>query len=513
MTPSFGLTRRGALLTSLAGLGVTACSGRREAPPGLLRVAISNMPDSLDPAIGQFAASALLYKQLFAPLTDYSDELGVAPGLAEEWTTTDGGLTWLFAIPDNRRWSDGAPLTAEDIAWSVKRILDPGTAGGALGDFYAVANARAVLAGDLPIDSLGVQARGPRLVEFRLEQPLGIFPTLMREFYPFPRHIIEVHGNDWVRPENFAGSGPFTLADVGALSYSLVRNDYSYAPAAVAAAHVEIVDDASTRTRMFRAGDFDLAEAPPPTQISLLRQQLGAQVHSFPAPKFTYLKINLKRAAFQDVALRQFLSTVTDRTFLADQIMEQTATATETIIPNNSEPRSAAPAFSPSENRNPIRITLRTTAGDRERLAIAIADDWNRAGIQTELLATAPVDLYSAVDGGDFDVSLSHFDRGLKANPNFLMEPFTEGGFADDSGWFAAGSAEVDAFNAAISSARQAVNDAERTRHYRQAETIFLDQHIIIPLLHEQAHWLISDRVSGLTPDVQPQIWRRLDVQ
>jgi len=513
MTHDFGLTRRGALLSSFAGLGVVACSGRREAPPGLLRVAIGNMPDSLDPAIGQFAASALLYKQLFAPLTDYSENLGVAPGLAENWTTTDGGRTWLFAIPDNRRWSDGAPLTAEDITWSVTRILDPSTAGGALGDFYAVENARAVLTGEMPVDALGVRARGPRLVEFRLEQPLGIFPTLMREFYPFPRHVIEAHGNDWVREENFVGSGPFTLAGTGALSFDLIRNVHSYAPARVPAARVEIVDDASTRTRMFRAGDFDLAEAPPPTQIQRLRQQLGDQVHSFSAPKFTYLKINLRRPEFQDARLRKFLSTITDRAFLANQIMDETATATETVIPGSGRPPHSDPVALTFNSPDPVSITLRTTSGDRERLAIAIADDWNRAGIQTELLATAPVDLYSAVDGGDFDVALSHFDRGLKANPNFMMEPFTQGGFADDSGWFGTGTAESDAFNAAILSARQAVEEAERTEFYQQAEAILLDQQIIIPLLHERAHWLISERMSGLIANVQPQLWRGLSIR
>lgn len=512
MTASSGLTRRGALLASLAGLGVAACSGRREAPPGLLRVAISNMPDSLDPAIGQFAASALLYKQLFAPLTDYSDDLGLAPGLAESWAAEDSGRRWVFTLREGLRWSDGHALTADDVVWSVQRILNPATAGGELGDFYAVENARAVLTGEMPPSEVGVRRVGARQVEFRLEQPLGLFPTLMREFYPFPRHAIEAHGNDWVRPENFVGSGPFTLADVGALSFELVRNDFSYAPAAVAAAHVEIVDDASTRSRMFRAGDFDLADAPPPTQIPLLRRQLGDQVHSFPAPKFTYLKINLRRPALQNVQLRRFLSVATDRAFLANQIMAEAATETETVIPGSPRPPQAGVASPSGDFPELPRFTLRTTSGDRERLAIAIADDWNRAGVQTDLLATAPVDLYSAVDGGDFDIALSHFDRGLKANPNFMMEPFTEGGFADDSGWFETGAPEAEAFTAAIASARQAVEDAARTRFYQQAEGILLDQHIIIPLLHEQAHWLISERVTGLNPGVQPQIWRNLSV-
>ena len=512
MSPSTGLTRRSAIITSLAGTAIAACNGRREAPPGLLRVAIGNMPDSLDPAIGQFAASALLYKQLFTPLTDYTDRPGVAPGLAESWLADSGGLRWVFTLRDNLRWSDGHALTADDVVWSVRRILDPATAGGELGDFYAVEHSRAVLTGERPPGDLGVRQIGERQVEFRLEQALGIFPVLMREFYPFPRHAVEAFGNDWVRPEHFVGSGPFTLSGMGALSFDLVRNTFSHAPAAVAAARVEVVDDASTRTRMFRAGDFDLAEAPPPTQIPFLREQLGDQVHSFPAPKFTYLKINLRRPHLRNRELRRYLSVVTDRAFLANQIMDGTAAAAVTVLPDSPAPPRGSSYSIPSAVADPVRITLRTTSGDRERLAIAIADDWNRAGIGTELLASAPVDLYSAVDGGDFDVALSHFDRGLKGDPNFLMEPFTQGGFADDSGWFDSGAPEAEIFSEAITAARQAVEDDRRTTLYQRAEALLLGQQVIIPLLHEQAHWLVSQRVAGLTPGVQPQLWRKLRV-
>jgi oligopeptide transport system substrate-binding protein len=519
MRNPFGLTRRGTLISGLAGLSVAACGGRREVPPHLLRVAIGNMPDSLDPAIGQFAASALLYKQLFAPLTDYTDTLGVGPGLAEHWAVEDGGRRWIFTLREGLQWSDGHALTADDVVWSVQRILDPDTAGGQLGDFYAVENARAVLAGEMPPSEIGVRQIGTRQIEFRLDQASGLFPTLMREFYPFPRHAIETHGNDWVRSENFVGSGPFTLADTGALSFDLVRNPRNYAPARIASARVDIVDDASTRTRMFRAGEFDLAEAPPPTQIAMLRDQLGPQVQSFPAPKFTYLKLNLRRPHLQNPAVRQALSLAVDRGFLAEQIMAHTATPTETVIPsgnasiNRHDMAIRVLADAGLTGLNAPRVILRTTSGERERLAIAIADDWQRAGIETELFASAPVDLYSAVDGGDFDVALSHFDRGLKTNPNFLMEPFSEGGFADDSGWFEEPSPTSERFSISVERARRAIRAEEQARFYGVAEYVLLDQQIIIPLLHEQAHWLVSNRVSGMTDGVQPQLWRRLDVQ
>ncbi|MEE2526393.1 peptide ABC transporter substrate-binding protein [Hyphobacterium sp. HN65] len=507
-----------ALLAGLATTGLAACSGRRAAPSGLLRVAIANQPDSLDPAIGQFAASALLYKQLFMPLADYGNDLRLAPGLAERWETPDNGRTWRFFLRDDLRWSDGRMLTADDVVWSVQRFLDPATAGGELGDFFAVENALSVLAGDAPVSALGINAPSANIVEFRLNQRLGLFPLLMREFYPFPRHIIETHGNDWVRPEHFVGSGPFTLAGRGALSFDLVRNDYAIRPASVPAVRVDVVDEPSTRVRMFRAGEFDLVEQPPAMQIASLRERLGAQIQSFPAPKFTYLKINLRRPPLDQVALRRAMSVAIDRRFLAEQILGGTAIPTESVmrrgIISNAGVDLARTYLEQAglTGANQPRIVLRTTSGERERLAIAIADDWNRAGIETELLATAPVDLYSAVDGGDFDTALSHFDRGLKTDPNFLMEPFTQGGFADDSGWFDRPSSETERYNLAIDGARSEVAEDVRTRLYANAEAILLTRQIIIPLLHEQAHWLISERVSGLTNGVQPQLWRGLNV-
>ena len=60
--------------------------------------------------------------------------------------------------------------------------------------------------------------------------------------------------------------------------------------------------------------------------------------------------------------------------------------------------------------------------------------------------------------------------------------------------------------------ARSAVDAAQRTQLYTDAEQVLLNTQVIIPLLHEQAHWLVSDRVTGLTEGVQPQLWRRLAV-
>ena len=94
--PAFTLSRR-SVIAGTAALWAAACSGRSGAPSGLLRVAIDSEADSLDPLKGQFASAALLYKQLHAPLTEYSPSGGLAPGLAASWRSSDA-RTWTFRL-------------------------------------------------------------------------------------------------------------------------------------------------------------------------------------------------------------------------------------------------------------------------------------------------------------------------------------------------------------------------------------------------------------------------------
>ena len=56
---------------------------------------------------------------MYATLTDKSaKDFSTIPGLAESWTGSDDKLTWTYKLRDGLKWSDGKPLTSEDIAWT-----------------------------------------------------------------------------------------------------------------------------------------------------------------------------------------------------------------------------------------------------------------------------------------------------------------------------------------------------------------------------------------------------------
>lgn len=510
------LTRRSAL-ASAAAAGLAACGPRDRTPSGLLRAAIDSEPDSLNPLQGQFASSALLYKQLHAPLTEYSPSGGLAPGLAISWRSPDA-RTWRFILREGLTWSDGAPLTADDVVWTARRAVDPATGFADLGDFFAVTNARSALRGAIAPDQIGVSAPDARTVVFELDQPVALFPVLMREFYPLPRHVLEANPNTWLRPDTWVSAGPYLLSSRGALSLGMSKNPLFHAADSVSVeqVQVQVIEDAAARARRFRAGDLDLADRPPGDQIGFLREQMGDRLKAYPAPILTYIKVNCARPHLADSRVRQALSLAIGRGRLNRQFFNGEAAPTLKIIP---DPDHAAPQRDPEAARAllaeagfglglPLRISLRATAGDRDRVAVAIMDDFAEAGIETELIATYPNDLYQAVDGGEYDLALARFDRGLKSDPEFMIQPFARDGFADNTNWDGPRRA---AFDALIDAASEQLNAVARLNLLREAERIFLDELSSIPLLHERAYWMVADRVEA-SDAIPPQLWRDLEL-
>tara|TARA_R110000744_G_scaffold36034_3_gene83221 strand:- start:103537 stop:104034 length:498 start_codon:yes stop_codon:yes gene_type:complete len=112
------MLNRRTLFAASAASGLAACA-RTGTPAGMLRVAIETLPDSLDPALGEFASAALVYKQIHAGLTDYAADGSVAPGIATRWRVAPDGLSWVFTLRQDARWSDGHSLTAQDVVWSA----------------------------------------------------------------------------------------------------------------------------------------------------------------------------------------------------------------------------------------------------------------------------------------------------------------------------------------------------------------------------------------------------------
>src|SRR5215210_2239595 len=91
---------------------------------GVLTAAIGGEPDQLDPHKTSAYYSFEVLENVYDTLVEPNAELEVEPSIATDWSTSKDQLTWTFTIRDGVTFSDGSPLTAEDVAYSYNRIID-----------------------------------------------------------------------------------------------------------------------------------------------------------------------------------------------------------------------------------------------------------------------------------------------------------------------------------------------------------------------------------------------------
>ena len=81
--------------------------------------------DSPNVTAGYLVSSFELWNLQYATLTDKAaDDFATIPGLAESWEASDDGLTYTYTLREGLQWSDGEPLTAEDIAYTINTSRD-----------------------------------------------------------------------------------------------------------------------------------------------------------------------------------------------------------------------------------------------------------------------------------------------------------------------------------------------------------------------------------------------------
>ena len=135
--------------------------------------------------------------QLFDRLVEAWPERTIVPSLAERWEISEDGLRYVFHLRDGLTWSDGQPLTAHDVEFGIKRVLDPESPGSSVAIYFVLENGQDYYLGaNRDADAIGVRALDDRTVEFRLVAPAPYFMSVMNrpDAGPQPRHAIERDG-------------------------------------------------------------------------------------------------------------------------------------------------------------------------------------------------------------------------------------------------------------------------------------------------------------------------------
>src|SRR4051812_18810601 len=144
---------------------------------GPIRWSLTGVTDlvSLDPAKASDQQDFTVNPFPHGGLVMLDDKLQVAPSLATEWSVSDDSLTYPFTLRDGISFSDGTPITADDVVWTFNHALDP-TTGGWTGAYYftLIEGADEVAAGKATEVS-GVKKIDDKNVAITIKQPAAYF--------------------------------------------------------------------------------------------------------------------------------------------------------------------------------------------------------------------------------------------------------------------------------------------------------------------------------------------------
>ncbi len=306
-------------------------------PTATLRVATSFLPNDPDPRSAIAWPNIQLCMQLFDRLVEAWPERTIVPLLAERWEISPDGLRYVFHLREGVRWSDGTPLTARDVEFGIKRVLDPDVPGSSVAIYFVLENGQDYyLRRNDDADAIGVRALDDRTVEFRLAAPAPYFMSVMNrpDGGPQPRHAIERHGDAWVDPAVQVVSGPFRVAAKGDDVLVLERRaDYGRARPGNAA-RIELVRTGiADAVEPYGRDELDLVTVRYTPRLADLVPEVARDASPGPAAWSAYLAFDHSDPVLANVEFRRALAHAVDREEFERTAPENLVVARGGIVP------------------------------------------------------------------------------------------------------------------------------------------------------------------------------------
>ncbi len=260
-------------------------------------------PSTLIPALASDSPSHEVAGLIYNGLVKYDKDLNLVGDLAESFEVSKDGLVITFHLRQNVKWHDGLPLTAEDVLFTYRTMIDPRTPTAYAEDFKQVKKAEA-----------------PDRYTFRVTYDKPFAPALASwGISILPRHLLL--GKDIVKSplgRHPIGTGPFVFKEWKAgekivLSYN---PDYFEGRPCIDRVIYRIIPDSATMFMELKAGGLDYMGLSPlqyARQTRYPKFERSFQKFSYPSFAYTYLGFNLEDEKFKDRRVRQAISYAIDR--------------------------------------------------------------------------------------------------------------------------------------------------------------------------------------------------------
>jgi peptide/nickel transport system substrate-binding protein len=491
-------------IAAVAALALTACGGgssdsstggdAASAEGGDLTIARQADILSMDKTTTFDNSSIYVMEQIMEPLFMVSqDGTEVEPWLASDYTISDDKLTYTITLRDGVTFSNGDPVTAADVKFS----LDEATKTGADGWGYINAAIDTVEATDDSTVTITLKyAWAPLLADLSLFSnaiiPENYGGKTAEEFYTAP-----------------VGTGPFVWDEWKQGQYVKVdaNPDYWGDGPHLDSVTWTVVPDANTRKLQLQGGQIDIDEFPDWSGFGSLQNAPGITATAFPSTRIDYVAFNQLRTPFEDVHVRRAIAYALDREAMVKTVLYGNGEPADSLLspgtPFYAE-NPDAPSFdlakakeelAQSSQPNGFSTSILINAGDPNQVSVAqiMQSQLKELGIDLEINQLDATAQRAARNAEDFDMIILGWTMDIP-DPDewtsFAVDP--EGG--SHSAYTNYNNPAVIALN---KQAQAETDEATRADLYEQLQAMVADDAFAAYLYYSPYAYAMTDKVSG----------------
>lgn len=297
-------------------------------------VAPVDWPTLIDPGVGSKGSDSTAIANLYDSLTFPNSDSSISPLVAKDWDVSEDGKVYTFHLRDDVIFHSGNKLTANDVKFSMDRMLT-------VGEGYGYLFTSSVKATEVVDDYT---------VKFTLAEPSGLFPSMLIRLYILDEKLVMEnidpsgsygeygdYGKQWLLT-NDAGSGPYKVKEMRTEEYLVMEKNADYwqgwegkATAPDTVKMVGGIDTANMRTLLSR-GELDFSDDAQTMEmydtldamdgIDLVRAPMGVNFNAC---------LNTKLAPTDDIHVRKAMALATDYDTIINDIYAGSIKATGPI--------------------------------------------------------------------------------------------------------------------------------------------------------------------------------------
>ncbi|WP_322884791.1 ABC transporter substrate-binding protein [Sinorhizobium medicae] len=487
---------------------------------GEMTVTYKDDVSTLDPAIGYDWQNWSMIKSLFDGLMDYvPGTTELRPDLAEAYEISEDGKIFTFKLRQGVKFHNGRELTAEDVKYSIERVVNPTTQSPGAGFFSSIKGFEDLSAGKGG-DLSGIAVQDPHTIRFELSRPDATFLHVMALNFAHvvPKEEVEKHGADFGK--NPVGSGAFKLAEwtLGQrLVFERFADYWNEGLPKLDRITFEVGQEPVVALLRLQNGEIDVpGDGIPPAKFVEVTKDpnfkeliiQGGQLHT------GYVTMNVKMAPFDKVEVRKAVNMAINKDRILRIINGRAVAANQPLPPSMPgyakdykgyayDPEGAKKLLEQAGLGDGFSTELYVMNTDPQpRIAQAIQQDLKAIGITASIKSLAQANVIAA--GGEENQAPMIWSGGMAwiadfPDPSNFYGPILGCGGAVPGGWNWSWycNEELDKKAAEADAIVDPAKAAEREAMWRDIYVKIMEDAPWAPIFNEERFTIRSERIGG----------------